>query len=85
MDTGTLKLAYNISEAAELLGLGKGTVRQLLATGRLSYTTAGDRILISRQAIEELLASPPERGIVDPSKYRRRRRRRAVPAPAARL
>jgi excisionase family DNA binding protein len=76
MDTGTPpnKLAYNIDETASMLGLGTGTVRQLLATGRLEYTTAGDRILISRQAIDKLLAAPPERQIVDPSDYKRKPR-----------
>ena len=61
--TGLKKAAYNLGEAAAVLGLSAGTVRNLLASGRLSYTTASNRVLISRTAIEQFLASPPERQV----------------------
>lgn len=57
------KLAYNIDEAAAILGLSAGTVRNLLASGRLGYTTAANRVLISRAAMDRFLASSPEREV----------------------
>lgn len=61
--TELTKVAYNLDETAALLGLSTGTVRNLLASGRLGYTTAANRVLVSRTAIEAFLASPPEREI----------------------
>ena len=61
--TELTQLAYNLDETAVLLGLSTGTVRNLLASGRLGYTTASNRVLISRTAIEQFLASPPEKQV----------------------
>lgn len=57
------KMAYSMDEAASILGLSYSTVRNLMATGRLGYTTAINRVLIPHTAIEDFLASPPERPI----------------------
>ena len=69
------RLAYSPAEACAVLGISNTTIRTLMATGRLAYTTAGNRILISRSAIEGFLASPPEKRIARPGYPKHRGRR----------
>jgi excisionase family DNA binding protein len=66
------RLAYSPAEACAVLGVSNTTIRTLLSTGRLDYTTAGSRLLISRTAIEDFLASPPEKRIARPGYAKRR-------------
>jgi excisionase family DNA binding protein len=48
-------IAVGVKEAALLLGLGKSSVRRLIRDGDLPFAKVGDRILIRRSALEELL------------------------------
>ena len=66
------RLAYSPAEACAVLGISNTTIRTLMSRGRLEYTTAGSRILISRSAIESFLASPPEKRIARPGYAQRR-------------
>lgn len=45
------KVAYSIDEAAYALGLGRTTVKKLIATGRLASVRVGRRRLIPRSAL----------------------------------
>lgn len=60
------RIAFNIDEVGEMLGVSNTTIRTLLSSGRLRYTTAGERILITQQAVDEFLASPPEKFVNRP-------------------
>jgi excisionase family DNA binding protein len=49
-------LAYSDTEAAQVLGLGRTTTRQLIREGKLRSVRVGRRLLVPRRAIEEYLA-----------------------------
>jgi len=74
-DRPSNRLAYSPAEACAVLGISNTTIRTLMATGRLAYTNAGNRILISRSAIEAYLASPPEKRVARPGYPKHRGRR----------
>jgi excisionase family DNA binding protein len=50
------RLAYSPDEAAELLGISRELVHDLLRTGQLGSVKAGRRRLIGRHHLEEFLA-----------------------------
>jgi excisionase family DNA binding protein len=50
------RLAYSPDEAAELLGISRELVQDLLRTGQLGSVKAGRRRLIGRHHLEEFLA-----------------------------
>jgi excisionase family DNA binding protein len=50
------RLAYSPEEAAELLGISKELVHDLLRTGQLGSVKAGRRRLISKHHLEAFLA-----------------------------
>ena len=50
------RLAYSPDEAAELLGISRELVHDLLRTGQLGSVKAGRRRLIARHHLEALLA-----------------------------
>ena len=50
------RLAYSPEEAAELLGISKELVHDLLRTGQLGSVKAGRRRLIAKQHLEAFLA-----------------------------
>jgi excisionase family DNA binding protein len=50
------RLAYSPDEAAELLGISRELVHDLLRTGQLGSVKAGRRRLISKHHLEEFLA-----------------------------
>jgi excisionase family DNA binding protein len=54
------RLAYSPDEAAELLGISKELVHDLLRTGQLRSVKAGRRRLIGRHHLEEFLAGNSE-------------------------
>jgi len=54
------RLAYSPEEAAELLGISKELVHDLLRTGQLGSVKAGRRRLIGKQHLEAFLAGEPE-------------------------
>ena len=52
----TERLAYSPDEAAELLGISRELVHDLLRTGQLESVKAGRRRLIARRHLEAFLA-----------------------------
>jgi excisionase family DNA binding protein len=52
----TERLAYSPDEAAELLGISRELVHDLLRTGQLGSVKAGRRRLIGKHHLEEFLA-----------------------------
>jgi excisionase family DNA binding protein len=50
------RLAYSPDEAAEVLGISRELVHDLLRTGQLGSVKAGRRRLIGRHHLEEFLA-----------------------------
>lgn len=50
------RLAYSPEEAAELLGISRELVHDLLRTGQLGSVKAGRRRLIGKHHLEEFLA-----------------------------
>jgi excisionase family DNA binding protein len=55
-DTLAERLAYSPDEAAELLGISRELVHDLLRTGQLGSVKAGRRRLIGRHHLEAFLA-----------------------------
>jgi excisionase family DNA binding protein len=55
-DTFAERLAYSPDEAAELLGISRELVHDLLRTGQLGSVKAGRRRLIGKRHLEEFLA-----------------------------
>jgi excisionase family DNA binding protein len=53
------RLAYSPDEAAELLGISKELIHDLLRTGRLGSVKAGRRRLIAKRHLEAFLAGEP--------------------------
>jgi excisionase family DNA binding protein len=53
------RLAYSPDEAAELLGISRELVHDLLRTGQLESVKAGRRRLIARRHLEAFLAGEP--------------------------
>ena len=53
------RLAYSPDEAAELLGISRELVHDLLRTGQLESVKAGRRRLIARRHLEAFLAVEP--------------------------
>jgi excisionase family DNA binding protein len=53
------RLAYSPDEAAELLGISRELVHDLLRTGQLGSVKAGRRRLIAKQHLETFLAGEP--------------------------
>ena len=48
-------LAYSVTDAARVAGLGRSTLYELMANGQLTYVKVKARRLITRQALEALL------------------------------
>jgi excisionase family DNA binding protein len=53
------RLGYSVPEAAEVLGVSRALVYQLLRTGELRSLKLGRRRIIPRDALGELLGRPP--------------------------
>jgi excisionase family DNA binding protein len=54
------RLAYSPDEAAELLGISRELVHDLLRTGQLGSVKAGRRRLIAKHHLEVFLGANPE-------------------------
>ncbi len=55
MTTSTDKLAYTIAEATAASGLGRSTLYELMAVGKLAYVKVGSRRLIPVDALRAML------------------------------
>jgi excisionase family DNA binding protein len=53
----SVPLATSVSEAAKIIGIGRNSCYALVARGELSAVRIGRRVVIPRQAIEQLLAT----------------------------
>lgn len=51
------KLAYNVKEAAKTLGLRPSSIYNYCASGNLPCVRVGNRIVIPKQALVEMLES----------------------------
>jgi excisionase family DNA binding protein len=60
----------SVTEVADLLGIHRATVYDLLATGELRSTTLGRRRLIPRAAVEEFVALLDSRAEREAAEYR---------------
>ncbi len=56
LQPSTTKLAYSIKEACEASSLGRTTVFNLIAAGRLRVTRIDGRTLIPAEALNALIA-----------------------------
>ena len=54
-----LRLVYTVSEAAELLGIGRSTAYELVARGELPTVRIGRRLVVTRPALIELVGVEP--------------------------
>jgi len=50
------KLVYSVSEAADLLSIGRTTAFQLIASGELRSLKIGNRRLVSRVDLDDFVA-----------------------------
>lgn len=55
MASASLKLAYSIGEACEATSLGRSTIYNLIAAGRLRLRKVGRRSVILGEDLERLL------------------------------
>ena len=56
MDTAMEKLTYTVTEAAELLGIGRSAAYEAARSGQLPTIRIGKRVLVPVAALERLLA-----------------------------
>ncbi|MCP4958934.1 MAG: helix-turn-helix domain-containing protein [Actinomycetia bacterium] len=59
MAAGDLRLVYTVTEAAELLGIGRSTAYELVAQGELATIRLGRRVVVSRPTLTVLLGVEP--------------------------
>jgi excisionase family DNA binding protein len=62
-DWSAVPLVLSVEEAAALLGIGRNGAYQLVADGRLPAIRLGRRVVIARQALEQLLSPAGLTGI----------------------
>lgn len=56
------RIAFSPDEVAQLLGLSRATIYNLMSRGQLRYTTIGNRRRIHRSEVERLAGAPVEDG-----------------------
>ena len=65
--TTTDRMAYTVAEAARTMGVSPWLIREQCRTGRLRHVRIGQRIIIPRAALVELLAEPEGDGVAPDS------------------
>jgi excisionase family DNA binding protein len=50
-------LAFNVTDAARAIGVGRGKIHELISQGRLASTLVGGRRIIPRVSLEQLIAN----------------------------
>jgi excisionase family DNA binding protein len=58
----SVRLTFTVEEAAELLGVGRGTAYEAARRGELPTVRLGRRLLVPRHALEQLLDVPTKNG-----------------------
>lgn len=80
MANSDLRLVYSVVEAAELLGIGRSTAYELVASGELATTRLGRRVLVSRPTLTALLGvEPPLPGELEAARLELARRAKSSP------
>lgn len=59
MRSRDLRLVYTVTEAAELLGIGRSTAYDLVQRGELATTQLGSRVIVTRPTLTALLGIEP--------------------------
>ena len=59
MRSRELRLVYTVTEAAELLGIGRSTAYELVQRGELATTQLGSRVVVTRPTLTTLLGTKP--------------------------
>ena len=54
---GLEQMLFDVAEVARALRIGVSTVRSLVASGKLKGIRVGDRVLVSRRALDEFIAA----------------------------
>ena len=56
MDTESHPLAYSVTDAARLLGIGRTLAYALVKSGKLPTVTLGRRVVVPKVRLDEMLA-----------------------------
>lgn len=59
------KLTISVEEAAQLLGIGRGTAYELARNGQLPTLKLGRRLLVPKAALEKMLTAASEPTLAD--------------------
>jgi len=62
IETQANRLAFSLADAASAIGVGKSTLHELIATGKLRVRKLGRRSLVLREDLEEYIQSLPVHG-----------------------
>ena len=62
LETQANRLAFSLADAASAIGVGKSTLHELVASGKLPVRKLGRRSLVLREALEDYLQGLPVRG-----------------------
>jgi excisionase family DNA binding protein len=62
IETQADRLAFSLAGAASAIGVGKSTLHELIATGKLPVRKLGRRSLVLREDLEDYLQGLPVRG-----------------------
>ena len=62
IETQADRLAFSLADAAWAIGVGKSTLHELIATGKLPVRKLGRRSLVLREDLEDYLQGLPVRG-----------------------
>lgn len=58
MDTNEERLTFTVPEAAQLLGIGRGSCYEAIRRNELPYIKIGRRILVPRHGLLQMLSEP---------------------------
>jgi excisionase family DNA binding protein len=61
-ETQANRLAFSLADAASAIGVGKSTLHELIATGKLPVRKLGRRSLVLREDLEAYVQSLPLSG-----------------------
>ena len=62
LETQANRLAFSLADAASAIGVGKSTLHELIATGKLPVRKLGRRSLVLREDLEAYVQSLPLSG-----------------------
>jgi excisionase family DNA binding protein len=62
IETHANRLAFSLADAASAIGVGKSTLHELIATGKLPVRKLGRRSLVLREDLEAYVQSLPLSG-----------------------